>query len=101
MCGIPSAETKVIIQNKAFDNSTLNEVKEKVKSSLKLKNDELHYFIFTGKLVNNAYNIMSDRIKILFKDGTVKDIAEAADTLNIQALSEPVEKYFLCFPKMN
>ena len=38
--------------------------------------------------------------KQINKDGSVCDIAEAADTLNIKALSEPVEKYYLCFPQI-
>ncbi len=92
---------KIIIQNDPFNKNVLNEINEKVKADLKLNDDELTYFILEGKLTNNAYNIESDRIKILYKDGSIKDIAEAADTLNIQALSKPVEKYYICFPKMN
>ena len=92
---------KILIQNMPFDKNVLDGTKQKVKTQLKLKDEELNYFIFAGTLTNNAYNIESDRIKILYKDGSIKDIPEAADTLNIQALSKPGEKYYLCFPKMN
>ena len=40
-----------------------------------------------------------DKINILLKNGEMRDIKEAADTLNISALSTPVKKWFLCFPK--
>lgn len=91
---------KIIIQNTPFDKSVIDERKEEVKRNFNLKDNELDYFIYKGTLLNNAYNIKSDSIKIIFKDGSIKDIAEAADTLNIKALSAPVEKYYLCFPKL-
>ena len=47
---------------------------------------------------NNAYDPRKDEIKILFKDGSLKDITEASDNLNISALSNPVKKYYLFAP---
>jgi hypothetical protein len=41
-----------------------------------------------------------DRINILFKDGSVMDITEASDNLNVQALSMTVRKHFLCYPSI-
>ena len=38
-------------------------------------------------------------INIYFKKGDIKDITEASDQLNIQALTKPVVKYFICYPK--
>ena len=34
------------------------------------------------------------------KNGEILDIAEASDNLNIRMLSTPVEKYYLCYPKV-
>ena len=42
-----------------------------------------------------------DSINILFKDGSVKDITEASDNLNIQALSMTIRKFFLCYPSIS
>ena len=36
---------------------------------------------------------------LLYKDGTLKDISEASDQLNISVLSQPVVKHFICYPK--
>jgi hypothetical protein len=33
------------------------------------------------------------------KDGSVTDIAQAGDQLNIEVLSKTVKKYFICYPK--
>ena len=40
-----------------------------------------------------------DNINILLKNGKTLDIKEAADTFSISALSTPVKKWFICFPK--
>jgi HD superfamily phosphohydrolase len=92
---------KIIIQDDIIDKAFINQVKDKVKTNLNLSDDELDYYILQGKLVNNAYNSESDKINILFKDGSVRDIAEAADTLNIKNLSRPVEKFYICFPNID
>jgi hypothetical protein len=41
----------------------------------------------------------TDRIELLYKDGTLRDIAEASDNLGIAALSRPVEKFYLAWPR--
>jgi hypothetical protein len=38
-------------------------------------------------------------IKIVNKKGDLEDIVEASDQLNLQALSKPVRKFFICYPK--
>ena len=92
---------KIILQDKPFTNDVINEIREKVKKLAKLNDSEVGYYFYKGMLVNNAYNSESDKINILFRNGTVCDIAEAADTLNIKNLSKPVEKHYLCFPDIN
>ncbi len=56
-------------------------------------------FVFSGIVAHQAYNNLSDPIKILSKDGTLMDVAKASDQLNINALTTKVEKYFICHPK--
>ncbi|WP_306350098.1 HD domain-containing protein [Flavobacterium sp. '19STA2R22 D10 B1'] len=58
------------------------------------------YFIFKGKVKNQAYNKEEEPIRILKKDKTIEDVLEASDQLNLKALSRPVTKYFICFPKV-
>lgn len=93
----------VELQNKPFAGSYVEKLQNKAKKQLKLSKHDLDYFVFTGAVQNSAYsseNVNNNiRINILFKDGTVRDIAEAADLLNISVLAHPVKKYFLCYPK--
>lgn len=92
---------KIRLQAEAFDEAEVNSLKKKFKESMNLDDDEIGYFVFTGRIANNAYNPKIDRINILLRDGKVVDVTEAADQLNVTALSEPVEKHFLCHPKMS
>lgn len=65
-----------------------------------LNEKEAEYFVFKGKIKNQAYNKTGEPIHILKKDRTIEDVVEASDQLNLKALSKPVTKYYLCFPKV-
>jgi uncharacterized protein len=90
---------KVELRKETFSNEELEAYTEKVKKTYNLNDAEVKYFVFTDKIENNAYNAASDKINILYRNKSVVDIAEAADQLNISALSKPVTKYFICYPK--
>ena len=45
------------------------------------------------------YSQEDDSIDIMFKDGTIRDIAYASDMLNISTLSKKVKKYYICSPR--
>ena len=55
------------------------------------------YFLGEEIVSTDTYSAEDDNINILFKDGTVKDIAEASDMLNITVLTKKIEKYFYCY----
>ena len=82
---------------KISDSHELDMMIDFMRTSNLLKRDA-EYFVFTGEISNHAYN-KKQPIKIVSKSGKLKDIAKASDQLNIQALSKPVKKYFICYPK--
>jgi HD superfamily phosphohydrolase len=90
---------KIELQNEPFETGYLQKVKHSVKKHYHLTDEETDYFCFNDETSNYIYKPGTDRINILFKDGTVKDIAEASDQLNITLLDKPTTKYFLCYPK--
>jgi len=49
----------------------------------------------------DMYNPEDDSIGILYKDGTVKDIAEASEILNVHLLSKKIRKYYLCYQRFS
>jgi HD superfamily phosphohydrolase len=90
---------KIEMQNSRFDDDYLADVKKIVQKKFKLKDSETDYFCFHDETSNYIYQPGTDKINILYKDGTVKDITEASDQLNISLLEKPTKKYFLCYPK--
>jgi HD superfamily phosphohydrolase len=88
---------KVKLQATPFDPLYVMELKEKIRQTKQLSEDELDYFVFTGDATNTTYNPGDERINILFKDGTVKDISKVDNALIHQTLSSPVKKFYICY----
>ena len=61
---------------------------------------EAGYFLGEETVSTDTYSPEDDTIDILQKDGTIKDIADASDMLNIQVLTKKVEKHFLCYYRL-
>jgi len=57
---------------------------------------DIQYLCFTGEATNTLYQTKDERINILFKDGTVKDISAIDNALIQQNLSAPVKKFYIC-----
>ena len=89
---------KVKISHHKFTNDEIEEMKQYHQKKLGFSNLEMNYFVFQNQMTNNAYDPRKDEIKILFNNGTLKDITLASDNLNISALSKPVKKYYLFAP---
>ncbi|MCF6184248.1 MAG: HD domain-containing protein [Bacteroidales bacterium] len=90
----------VDFSNKPFDQNTIIKLKEKASVKYKIPVNDADYFVFSDRIKNKAYNIGKDnQITVLMKNGKTADIAEASDLSNIIALSQTVEKYYLCYPK--
>ncbi len=89
---------RVEIQQGIFNESYLKKKKEKAIKKLGITEDEVNYFVFHQEISNQAYNLKTP-IYILNKKGKLKDIAKASDQLNLQALTLPVVKHFICYPK--
>lgn len=88
---------KIRLEDKPFHESEVEAHLENIKKKHGFTQQDAAYFVFTGIIENNAYNSQIDKINILYRDGSVRDIAEASDQLNISVLSTPVRKHFLCF----
>ena len=58
---------------------------------------ESGYFIFSGEAVNTTYDPSEERIQILLKDGSVKDISKVDNALIHHTLASPVKKNYICY----
>ncbi len=89
---------KIEVQEKPFTEEYIKKRQNKLQKLANVSDDELAYFVFTNKIKHQAYNTEKP-IKIYTKKGKLKDIAKASDQLNLKALTKPVIKYYLCYPK--
>nr|WP_262921594.1 HD domain-containing protein [Pontibacter ruber] len=90
---------KVIISSKPIEEDMLLGLSELVQEHFKVREEDVKYLMISGKISNNAYQAEGQSIDILTKTGYVVDAAEASDLPNIRALSNKVEKYYVCYPK--
>ncbi|WP_286964837.1 HD domain-containing protein [Flavobacterium sp. UBA4854] len=74
-------------------------LKEQFANKYHISQLDAGYFIFRGKIKNQAYSKEAEPIRILKKDKTIEDVVEASDQLNLKSLSKLVTKYYICFPK--
>lgn len=90
---------KIVLSKAPIGNDFLEKVRAQIVEKFRATEHDMPYYMIKGMIVNNAYDPSEDKINILRKDGSVSDISDAADTLNIRELSLPVLKYYVCFPK--
>ena len=90
---------KVKVSSEKGSKEELKLLKERFASENNIALQDTNYFIFKGKIKNQAYSIEAESIRILKKDKTIEDVAEASDQLNLKSLSKLVTKYYICFPK--
>ncbi|HEX4876834.1 MAG TPA: HD domain-containing protein [Chitinophagaceae bacterium] len=99
-CLVERKLLKVKLQSTVFENSLVKEKTEEVVKALGIKEKEAGYFVFTGIASNTTYDPEDERINILFKDGTIKDIS-AVDNALISVKSGlaygEVKKHYICY----
>jgi len=88
---------KVKLQANPFGKKHVEELVNKICAELGINGEEARYFAFTGETTNTTYNTSDERINILFKDGSVKDISKVDNALIHQTLSSPVKKFYICY----
>jgi hypothetical protein len=64
---------------------------------LNISLEEAEYFFVQHISTSNTYSEKGEAIDILYKDGTVKDIANASDMLNMENLTYKPQKMYLFY----
>ena len=90
---------RIKLQDTPWPSERINDLKQRVAKELNVPLPEADRFVLHGSIINNAYDPSKDRIELLYKDGTLVDIAEASDNLGIAAMAKPVEKFYLAWPR--
>lgn len=90
---------KIKLTSDKVPSEDLQPLKERFALENNISLLEANYFIFKGKIKNQAYSKEAEPIRILKKDRTVETVIESSDQLNLKSLSKSVTKYYICFPK--
>ena len=92
-----------IFRVEVFDEPVPDERIEALKAEIIEKTgidaSDIHYLMNMNEIQKDMYDIHDDHIDILYMDGTIKDIANSSDILNISLLSKKIRKYYLCYQR--
>lgn len=78
---------------KDFMHQKINETCQK----LALNEEDAAYFVFAGEAANTMYTTNDERINILFKDGSIKDISQVDNALIHKTLNSTIKKFYICY----
>ena len=87
---------KCRLQTDAFNENEIEDKKNLVAEKFNVSKQEAGYFIFTGEAMNTTYTLKDERINIIFKNGSYRDISQVDDPLIHKTLSMPVKKFYIC-----
>lgn len=90
---------KIKLSSDKQDIGHTEQLKAQFAKENNLSLQETDYFIFKGKIKNQAYSKEAVPIKIMKKDRSIEDVFESSDQLNLKSLSKSVTKYYICYPK--
>lgn len=90
---------RVEIRRDPFPEEYLDEIRQRTQALFGFTSDEASYYMIDQVTTNDIYRAGDHQIRLRYKDGTVTDVADAADQLNLKALQTSVSRYFICYPK--
>lgn len=96
-CLVERRLLKVKLQAEPFDEVWIEELRNTICRKLGVDKKGCHYFVFTGEAINTTYDPSEERINILFKDGSVRDISQVDHALIQHTVSRPMKKYYICY----
>ena len=88
---------KVKLQAESPNQAFFETLQNKISIRTGVTHDESRYLIFSGEAMNTTYDPSEERIQILFKDGSVKDISQVDNALIHHTLASPVKKNYICY----
>ena len=79
----------------------LSEIARGIAEKMNIPLEDTRYMMTLTEIGKDMYNPEDDSIGILYKDGTVRDISDASEILNVQLLSKKIRKYYLCYQRFS
>ncbi|MBK8682779.1 MAG: HD domain-containing protein [Bacteroidetes bacterium] len=91
---------RIELENDIISQKRISDITKQVQEKYQLTDAfDLQYFVFHDSTSNSAYQLKDQNIHIKFRNGNIIDVVDASDHVNLASLSDPVVKYYLCYPK--
>ena len=90
---------RVEVSEERPDKEHLEEIRHAIAKHMGISLDDTRYMMTLTEIGKDMYNPDDDSIGILYKNGEVRDIADASEILNVQLLSKKIRKYYLCYQR--
>lgn len=92
---------KVEVSEEPVSEERINTLAASIAEKMNISTaDARDYMTSVNIIQKDMYNVDDDSIGVLGKDGTVRDVAEASELLNVQLLSKKIRKYYLCYQRL-
>ena len=91
---------KVEVREEPVSDEEQHELRKSLAEKAGISYDDAGYLMSVNTIQKDMYDINDDHISILYKDGTIKDITEASELLNVDLLSKKIRKYYLCYQRL-
>ena len=88
---------KVKYYSEPIEKKWIDEKTAEAMQKMTITAEEASWLVFTGIASGSTYNFEDERINILFKDGSVKDISAVDDPLIGKNLGGKIKKYYFCY----
>lgn len=90
---------KIQIANQAFSSEDLKDKQQYFMQKLHLTATEIDYFVFSGSLSTQGYNLDEQPIQLCSLDGSLTLFDASSEIAHFPILTRKDYKYFLAFPK--
>ncbi|MBQ7513922.1 MAG: HD domain-containing protein [Prevotella sp.] len=90
---------KVEVTEERPSDEYLHDIAVHIMQKYDVEEQDIPYLLSLTEIGKDMYNPEDDSIGILYKDGTIRDIAESSEILNVQLLSKKIRKYYLCYQR--
>ena len=90
---------KVEVHEEPITEERIDELQTLIAAKMGIDKSDAHYLMSVNRIQKDMYSVDDDSIDILYKDGTIKDISEASEILNVALLSKKIRKYYLCYQR--
>ena len=91
---------QVEVHEQPIEEERIEKLRHSIAEKMDIDIADTDYLISWSEVQKDMYDVEDDSIDILYKDGSVKDISEASELLNVQLLSKKIRKYYLCYQRI-